>query len=60
MLQAKMRTDYAVHHSELSQVLESDEDEPETEAASDHTKTEKLKPETRPPGQVDIEPGDKW
>lgn len=60
MLQAKMRADYAVHHSELSQVLESGEDEPETEAASEQTKTEHPEPKKPPPGQVDIEPGDKW
>ncbi|MEH6792069.1 hypothetical protein [Parasphingorhabdus sp.] len=60
MLQAKMRADYAVHHSALGQVLEQDQNEPETEAAADQAKTEKPEPRKPPPGQVDIEPRDKW
>lgn len=60
MLQTKMRADYAVHHSELGQVLEADGDGPETEAAADQAKTGKPESKKPPPGQVDIEPGDAW
>ncbi|WP_417618096.1 type IV secretory system conjugative DNA transfer family protein [Parasphingorhabdus sp.] len=59
-LQIKMRANYAVHHSVLGQTQESDEAEDLDEQITNDTKPEKSQPDKRPPGQVEIEPGDNW
>tara|TARA_R110002124_G_scaffold231235_5_gene396518 strand:+ start:8824 stop:10914 length:2091 start_codon:yes stop_codon:yes gene_type:complete len=59
-LQKKMRANYAVHHSELGKVNGSDKSEDLDEQVTDDAKPEKPAPDKRPPGQVDIDPGDSW
>jgi|TARA_R110002049_G_scaffold269919_2_gene446835 hypothetical protein len=59
-LQKKMRANYAVHHSELGKIQESDEVEEPSAQVADDAPPAKSESSKRPPGQVDIEPGDSW
>lgn len=59
-LEIKMRANYAVHHSVLGQIQGWDEAERPVEQVTDDAKKEKSASGKRPPGQVDIEPGENW
>lgn len=59
-LQNKMRANYAVHHSELGKVQRLDETEELDEQVTKNTTPEQSARDKRPPGQVDIEPGENW